>query len=1118
MASADVGTLRTRLSFEDEGTSSGLTGFQRDLKGLRSEMNAAKSGGKDYSNSLKGLGQQSDILSRRFKTQQQQVAELRKRYEESKRTKGEDATTTKDLASQYNNATAQMNRTENQLKALNEEIRRQQSPWTKLGENMTNAGDKMQKFGKGMTDFGKSYSMRVTAPIVAGGVAVFKMASDYESAFAGVRKTVDATEAEFKTLSDGIRNMAKELPTAATDIAAIAEQAGQLGIEKENILAFTRTIIDLSEATNLSAEQAGTEFARFANIVGMSQNDFDRLGSSVVALGNTMATTESEIVSMAMRLAAQGKQVGLTEAQIMALAGTMSSLGIESQAGGTAMTTVLKKIDKAVGEGGKSLNGFAKAAKMDSKEFADVWKNEPIQALDMFVKGLSKSGDEGENLSSILADLGIKGIRESDTLLRMAGASDILSGAVETSSAAWKENTALTDEAAQRYATTESQLKVLWNRIKDVGITLGEALIPALMDALEAAEPLIQKIEDGAQAFSDMTKEEQETILKMIGLVAAIGPAAMALGGLATGIGGVLKVGGGLATALGAAGGKGLIGRIGLMGASAGPVGLAVGLTGALALGIYAVMKASEESTEEVVNAIEKRREEIESVDSLIASFDELQKKNKLTTDEVLRYMDIMDELKDAESEEAIKKLTEEQTKLLEKSGFTNDEMGEFLRLNGELVEQAPETAKAISEQGNAYVDVLDALKELNEAERQRLTDDTYMAITDEINKQKQNLEEQEKLQKEIGGLEDSRETTLGKILEEGEKIKGVDVEIARLMKEIDKATGDEQQKLMNKVSLLEEEKVLADMSKQTLEGKLGDLDKEIEKKSKSLGKTEEELAAFDKLTDEYGQMVLFQEGIVSEKGKAVEAVQKEQKELDKAKKKLDEMQKAGKLVGGEYDIQNSKLQEQQGKIDGAKRKLGEMNEIAGKKIYKDIDVSTNPSIDSLNRNLGAPISKTINVRASGEASRLSSYAVGTDYHHGGPALVGEEGPELARLGSRWEMLGFGVKDLPRGTQVFTHDETKSILGSLNRIPAYASGVSPHGEAGRVVDGLNNSRSQNDEATLEQNRILMAILESNKNLEKKPILTEGDIGNAANRHDAKGYSKNNVFTGRVMPT
>lgn len=84
-----------------------------------------------------------------------------------------------------------------------------------------------------------------------------------------------------------IREMAKEIPASTTEIAAVAEAAGQLGIETESIEEFTRTMIDLGEATNLSADQAATEFARFANIVGMSQDDFDKLGSSVVALGKS---------------------------------------------------------------------------------------------------------------------------------------------------------------------------------------------------------------------------------------------------------------------------------------------------------------------------------------------------------------------------------------------------------------------------------------------------------------------------------------------------------------------------------------------------------------------------------------------------------------------------------------------------------------------------------------------------------------------------------------------------------------------------------------------------------------------------------------------------------------
>src|SRR5690625_6841467 len=69
----------------------------------------------------------------------------------------------------------------------------------------------------------------------------------------------------------------------------------------------------------------------------------------------------------------------------------------------------------------------------------------------------------------------------------------------------------------------------------------------------------------------------------------------------------------------------------------------------------------------------------------------------------MLRYMDILSELKQTSGHEAVKELTKEQEQLLEKSGLTNDEMEEFIKLNGEIIERAPETEKAISDQGNAY-------------------------------------------------------------------------------------------------------------------------------------------------------------------------------------------------------------------------------------------------------------------------------------------------------------------------------------------------------------------------------------------------------------------------------
>lgn len=125
----------------------------------------------------------------------------------------------------------------------------------------------------------------IAKDIVSLGKEALSAGIDFESAFAGVKKTVNASKEQLAILQSGIRDMAKEMPTAATEIAGVAEAAGQLGIKTENILGFTKTMVMLGDSTDLSAEQAATALARLANITGMPQTEFDRLGSTIVALG-----------------------------------------------------------------------------------------------------------------------------------------------------------------------------------------------------------------------------------------------------------------------------------------------------------------------------------------------------------------------------------------------------------------------------------------------------------------------------------------------------------------------------------------------------------------------------------------------------------------------------------------------------------------------------------------------------------------------------------------------------------------------------------------------------------------------------------------------------------------
>src|SRR5690606_24266013 len=203
------------------------------------------------------------------------------------------------------------------------------------------------------------------AAMLAGFGAATKAAVDWESAFAGVMKTVDETATTtYADLEDGLRELAQTMPATHEEIAGVAEAAGQLGIAADDVVDFTETMIQLGVTTNLSAEEAATSLARIGNIMGTSASDVDRMGATIVELGNNSATTEREIAEMATRLAAAGRQAGLTESDLFAIASTMTSVGVEAEAGGTAMSKVFTAIGDAVRSGNEDLEVFAEVAGM----------------------------------------------------------------------------------------------------------------------------------------------------------------------------------------------------------------------------------------------------------------------------------------------------------------------------------------------------------------------------------------------------------------------------------------------------------------------------------------------------------------------------------------------------------------------------------------------------------------------------------------------------------------------------------------------------------------------------------------------------------------------------------
>lgn len=407
---------------------------------------------------------------------------------------------------------------------------------------MQQASGRMQAAGAAMSRAGATMTAGLTVPIIGGIRMVVKAAAEYESAFAGVKKTVNASAPELDRLSDGFRKMSREIPVSAANLAKIGESAGQLGIKTPNILAFTRVIANLGVATNLSGENAAKSLARLANITQMPQTQFQRLASTIVHLGNNLATTESEIVSMALRIAGAGTTIGLTQAQILGFSGALSAVGIRAEMGGSAISKFMMMVATGVNRGGQELANFAKVAGMSSEQFGTLFKTKPTEAIVAVIDGLNRLKKAGGDVFGTLAALGVKDIRMRDVFLRLVKGSDDLVKALGLADAGWRQNTALTEEARRRYETFESQMALFRNRVTDTAIRLGNVLIPVILRLMTAAEPAIRAIERWAVAFTKLSPQTQNVILGFVAFAAAAGPVLVVIGQIATGIGAILPV------------------------------------------------------------------------------------------------------------------------------------------------------------------------------------------------------------------------------------------------------------------------------------------------------------------------------------------------------------------------------------------------------------------------------------------------------------------------------------------------------------------------------------------------------------------------------------------------
>ncbi|MDS3887029.1 phage tail tape measure protein [Staphylococcus hominis] len=615
-----------RLEMEQKQGISSMSQIRAKMSQFNDTLSLSRSNLARAGESVKAYGNHLNTLKTNMSEQRVVLRELIAQYNHVATAQGRDSQEARELSSAITQQKIKMNELESELDQTTQSYKRLETE-QRNAERLSSTGfgrsiqsvnkykDSIRNVGSTMRSVGSASMLYMTMPAVAGMGTAIKSSIDWEQALAGVAKTTNMSGSELNKMGNEITKMSNTMPFAATEIAGVAEAAGQLGIKKQDITSFTRTMMNLGVATNLTADEAATEFARFANAANMPIKDVDRLGSTVVALGNSTATTEKEIVEMAQRLAGAGAQAGFSSDEIMSVSAAMSSVGIEAEAGGTAMTQIWNKMTKAVAEGGDTLDSFAKTAGVSGKEFAQIWENNPSKALSMFVKGLGETEGGAKGVLKALDDVGIKGIREADTIRRMANNHQVLDKALKTGSEGWKENSALTDEANIRYETMGSKLKMLKNTFINFARTIGDAVAPIVSFLADKLTGLFEHL----QGTSNATKI---AIAAFTLLGAAIPPLIVATGVLAHSIVGISEAmtllnatkGGAKFFSLFNGGIKGLLPNIaqlltkipligGLMTALTGPVGIAVAAIAGIGTAFVVAYKKSE-TFRNIVNTV----------------------------------------------------------------------------------------------------------------------------------------------------------------------------------------------------------------------------------------------------------------------------------------------------------------------------------------------------------------------------------------------------------------------------------------------------------------------------------------------------------------------------------
>ena len=367
-----------------------------------------------------------------------------------------------------------------------------------------------------------AYRAQMMDAVALGGAlyGLVQPAVQFESVMADVKKVVNFdTPEQFGQMSKDVLLMSTRIPMAADGIGAIVAAAGQAGIARDELLRFAEDAAKMGVAFDLSGQQAGAAMTGLRSIFGLTQDEVVKLGDAINHLSNNMDAKASDLLNIANRAGSTAKLFGLSGAQLNALGATFLALKTPPEVAATGINALLMKLATADKQNEKFQQGLQDIG-LSAEVMKKMIARDAQGALTTFLQQVKKAPD----LMGTLSDL--FGMEYADDIAKLVGSMATYEKAVGLVADQTAYAGSMQAEYEARSATTANNLQLLKNQMSRLGITVGNALLPALNNLVGALMAPIEGITALAERFPIVT----QVVVGTVGAVLALKVAAIALG------------------------------------------------------------------------------------------------------------------------------------------------------------------------------------------------------------------------------------------------------------------------------------------------------------------------------------------------------------------------------------------------------------------------------------------------------------------------------------------------------------------------------------------------------------------------------------------------------------